>query len=237
MKGLIRRPWAQAVLGWLLWVVLVVTRRTLRWRHENLDCASEVLKNDAPCIVLFWHGRIPLALGIAQVWWVRNKLRCMISPSADGEFIAQALARARFPAIRVSSAKKGDTSKARAAVAGFREAVSWLQDGGMLAITPDGPRGPNEVIAAGAIQIAKRSGAPIFLVGVAADPAWRLDTWDKVMFAKPFGRGATAWEGPFHVPRDIDEPGAASLINDLSGRLSALTRRAEDLASFPSGGR
>lgn len=235
MKGLIRRPWVQALLGWVLWVVLVVTRRTLRWRHENLECAAEVLKDGAPCLVLFWHGRIPLALGIAQIWWRRDKLRCMISPSADGEFIAQALARSRFPAIRVSSAKKGDTAKARAAVAGFREALTWVRDGGMLAITPDGPRGPNEIIAPGALQLAKRSGAPIYLIGVAADPAWRLDTWDKFMIARPFGRGATTWDGPHYVPRDVDEAELERLVSELSERLSALTRRAEDLACGSSG--
>jgi len=229
VKKLIRRPWAQAVLGWILWVVLVVTRRSLRWTHENLD--PEILKDGRPCVMLFWHGRIPLALGIAQVWWARGGLRCMISPSADGEFIAQALARAKFPAIRVSSAKPGDTAKARAAVAGFREALEWVKAGNMIAITPDGPRGPNEVIAAGSLQLARRSGAPIYLVGVAADPCWRLDTWDKVMIAKPFGRGATVWDGPHYVSRDADEAAVAAQIAALSERLSLATRRAEVLAA------
>ena len=230
MKHLIRRPWAQAVLSWVLWLVLVVTRRTLRWRHENVECAAPVLKDGAPCIVLFWHGRIPLALGMAQVFWVRDKLRSLVSPSSDGEFIAQALARAKFPAVRMSSAKKGDTSKARAAVAGFREALAWVKGGGVLAITPDGPRGPNEVIAPGAIQIAKRSGAPVYLIGVSASPARQLDTWDKVMLARPFGRGVTVWDGPFHVPGDVDDAGVDALIKELSSKLSGLTRRAEDLA-------
>lgn len=235
MKKLIRQPWAQALLGWVLWLVLVVTRRTLRWRHENLECAEPVLKDGAPVVALFWHGRIPLALGVAQIWWRRDKLRCMVSPSADGEFIAQALARARFPAVRVSSAKKGDANKARAAVAGFREALTWVKDGGVLVVTPDGPRGPNEVIAPGALQIAKRAGAPVYLMGVAASPAAQLDTWDKVMFARPFGRGATVWDGPFHVPADADEAMIERLIAEWSARLSALTRRAEDLASGRAG--
>lgn len=231
MKKLIRQPWAQAVLGWLLWVVLAVTRRTVRWRHEGLDCMAPVLKDDVPVIALFWHGRIPLALGLAQIWWVRNRLRCMISPSADGEFIAQALDRAKFPAIRVSSAKKGDSSKARQAVAAFRESLNWVTQGGLLVVTPDGPRGPNEVIAPGALQIAKRTGAPVYFMGVAAAPNWQLDTWDKVMIAKPFGRGATVWAGPYHVPADADDAAIEALIIEWSAGLSAVTRRAEHLAS------
>ena len=36
-------------------------------------------------------------------------------------------------------------------------AVTWVADGGALVVTPDGPRGPNERIAPGALQIARRS--------------------------------------------------------------------------------
>nr|WP_272887025.1 DUF374 domain-containing protein [Phenylobacterium aquaticum] len=172
-----------------------------------------------------------MCLGIGQVWWRKPKLRCLVSPSSDGEFIAQALARARFPAIRASSAKKGDSAKARAVVAAFREAMTWVGDGGVLIVTPDGPRGPNEVIASGSLQIAKRTGAPVFLMGLAAAPAIQLDTWDKVMFARPFGRGATVWEGPFHVPKDADDALIESLIAEWSGLLSDATRRAEKLVA------
>lgn len=235
MKKLIRQPWAQAFLGWVLWLVLVVTRRTVRWRHEGLEKMEPVMRDDVPCIALFWHGSIPLALGLAQVWWRRNKLRCMVSPSSDGEFIAQALERSRFPAIRTSSAKKGDAAKARAAVAALREAMNWINGGGVFVITPDGPRGPNEVIAPGALQIAKRTGAPVYFMGVAASPAKRLDTWDRVMFAMPFGRGATVWDGPFHVPPDADDAMIERLIAEWSAGLSAVTRRAEHLASGRSG--
>jgi lysophospholipid acyltransferase (LPLAT)-like uncharacterized protein len=96
-------------------------------------------------------------------------------------------------------------------------------------ITPDGPRGPNEIIAAGALQIAKRSKQPVFLMGIAANPAKQFDTWDKVMFAAPFGRGAVVWEGPLYVPADADDVVAAALLADWSARLSAATRRAEAL--------
>ncbi|MFN3511716.1 MAG: lysophospholipid acyltransferase family protein [Phenylobacterium sp.] len=231
MKKLIRRPWVQAFLSWILWLVLVVTRRTVRWRHEGLECMEPVLKDDVPAIALFWHGRIPLALGLAQIWWRRNKLRCMVSPSADGEFIAQALERARFPAIRVSSAKQGDSAKARAAVAAIREAVTWVKGGGVFVITPDGPRGPNEVVAPGALQIARRTGAPVYLMGVGVSPAIQLDTWDRVTFAWPFGRGATVWEGPLHVPPDADDAVIEALIADWSARLTAVTRQADALAA------
>ena len=230
MKKFLRSDGVQAVLGWLLGSYLRLVLRTVRWRHENLEAVEPVLEDEtAGAIALFWHGRIPLCLATAPQWW-RKRTRCLVSPSADGEFIARALQMSGFPAIRVSSAKKGDAAKARAAVAAIREATNWVAGGGALVVTPDGPRGPNEVIQAGALQIARRSGQPVFLMGIAANPAWQLqDTWDKVMFAAPFGRGAVVWEGPLHVPADAGEAEIAVLVADWSARLSAATRRAEAL--------
>lgn len=235
MKKLLRSGGVQAVLGWLLGTYLRVILRTVRWRHENVDCVEPVLADESTgAIALFWHGRIPLCLATAPQWW-RKRTRCLVSPSADGEFIARALSMSGFPAIRVSSAKKGDAAKARAAVAAIREATTWVAGGGALVVTPDGPRGPNELIQPGALQIARRSGQPVFLMGIAADPAWRVeDTWDKVMFAAPFGRGAVVWEGPLHVPADAGEAEIAALIADWSARLSAATRRAEALVARPT---
>ena len=230
MKKLLRRPGVQAVLGWLLWLNLALVRRTTRWRHEGLDRIAPALVAGQPAIGLFWHGRIPICLGLAQIWWAREGLRCLISPSGDGEFVAQALARAKFPAIRASSARKGDSAKARAIVAAFREAVAWVKDGGVLIVTPDGPRGPGEVIALGSLQIARRTGAPIYLMGVSVSPAIRLKTWDRLTFGGVFGRGATVWDGPFHVPAEADEEALQDLADSLSRRLSAVTRRADVLS-------
>ena len=234
MKSLLRSDGVQAFLGWVLGTYLRLILRTVRWRHENLACVEPVLAGDSGAIALFWHGRIPLCLATAPQWW-RKRTRAFVSPSADGEFIAQALAMAGFPAIRISSAKKGDAAKARQAVAAIREAVTWVAAGGALVVTPDGPRGPNEVIAPGALQIARRSGQPVFLMGIAARPALQMQSaWDKVMFAAPFGRGAVVWDGPLHVTPDADEGEIKALVEAWSARLSAATRRAEALVGRAS---
>lgn len=229
MKRLLRSAAVQTTLGWLLAGYLRLIMSTVRWRREGLECVEPTLTSREPAICLLWHGRIPLSLNMAPQWW-RRDTRVLISPSADGEFIAQALARSGFPAIRGSSAKKGaDAAKTRGAAIAFREALSWLKGGGALVITPDGPRGPNEVIAPGAVQIAKRSGARVFLVGVAARPAFRVNSWDRSMVALPFGRGAAVWVGPLTAPRDADETAVEALVADWSARLREATRRAEAL--------
>jgi len=239
LKALLRHPATQVVLGWVLHAYMVLIRRSVRWRHENIECVDEVLASGAQgAIALCWHGRIPVALAVAKVWW-RKPRACLVSPSGDGEFFAQAMAHAKFPSIRASSAKKGDSAKARAVVAAFRESMKLVNDGGVLIVTPDGPRGPNEVMAPGAAQIAKRTGAPVFMMGIAVSPAARAGSWDRAMIGRPFGRGAVVWGGPFRVPADADDAAIEALVADWSVKLSALTRRAEALAGYvdPQAGR
>lgn len=229
MKKLLRSGPVQAVLGFVLGAYIRLMLTTVRWRHENLACFEPVLAGEGGAIGLMWHGRIPLSLSVAPQWW-RKRAKVLVSASSDGEFIARALAMNRLGSIRGSSAKKGDSAKARQAVAAVRESVAWVDAGNGLVITPDGPRGPNEVVAPGAVQIARRTGAPVFLMGIAASPAaqW-AKSWDRAMFAAPFGRGAVVWEGPLHVPADADDAAIAALIAEWSARLSAATRRAEAL--------
>lgn len=239
MKDLFRRPGVQAFLGWLLATYLQMILRTVRWRHVNDSVLAPFLTDKTGLLALMWHGRIPLSLATAPKWWPRGKTQVLVSPSSDGEFVAQALERVGFPSIRMSSAKKGDAAKARAAVAGFRQTLSFVNDGGALIISPDGPRGPNEVVAPGAVQIAKRTQAPVFLMGLAAAPSLRLNSWDQVMLAAPFGRGAVVWAGPLYAPPDADETQVEALCAEWSEKLSAATRQAEALvgARMPAAGK
>ena len=231
MKGVIRRPGVQRVLARVLSAYVKLMLRTIRWRHENLECLHPAWDGPGGAIGFLWHGRIPICLSVAPQWWTK-RTKILVSPSVDGEFIAQALARSNLPAIRASSAKKGDAAKARAVVGAFREALTWVNGGGGLVITPDGPRGPNERIAPGGVQIAKRTGAPVFLMGIAAAPSIRLDSWDRAMLAAPFGKGAVVWDGPLYAPADADDAAIERLIEDWSARLSAATRRAERLVGL-----
>ena len=114
MKAFLRHPRVQAVLGWMLGTYFQLIRRTTRWQHEGLDAVRPILASEQGALTLLWHGRIPIWMGMGQVWLAREKRGCLVSPSADGEFLALALERAGYPSIRMSSAKKGDAAKARA---------------------------------------------------------------------------------------------------------------------------
>jgi lysophospholipid acyltransferase (LPLAT)-like uncharacterized protein len=227
VKAFLRAPAVQAVLGLILAGYLKLTLSTLRWQVEGGEVPEGIWARGGPVICCFWHGRIALT----PTSWPHDRVRAgaaqapraLISLSPDGAFIAGAMARLGFPAIRGSSVKASDTAKPKGSVAAFREALRWLAAGGGLAITPDGPRGPAERMADGAMKLAELSGAPIILLGLACEPAIRLKSWDRTAIPLPFGRAARVWAGPFladETPREV-----------LEARLSAVTARAEALVA------
>lgn len=148
----------------------------------------------------------------------------MISLSPDGEFIAKAMARIGFPAIRGSSRKDSDPAKEKRGAGAVRDTLRWLKDGNGVAITPDGPRGPMEVMKEGPPLLARLSKAPVLLVGLASKPCLRLGSWDQAMIPLPFTRGVIVWDGPLGAGAEDD---LEALRLEWAERLSDVTRRAE----------
>ena len=101
MKRFFRSTFVQSVLAFLLSSYIAVTLATMRWRFENRSAADAAATRPEGAIGCFWHGRIALAVVCRRVLKTKPR-RVLISLSADGEFIAQAMDRLGFPAIRGS---------------------------------------------------------------------------------------------------------------------------------------
>ncbi len=132
-----------------------------------------------------------------------------------------------FPSFRGSSRKTRDPKRINSGASAYRSSLAWVREGGVLILTPDGPRGPAEQMAEGVVRIAVRTGAPLFLMGLAARPALRLDTWDSMILPAPFGRGAVVFDGPFYAPPDADEACIQGLLQTWSQRLTEANAAAE----------
>jgi lysophospholipid acyltransferase (LPLAT)-like uncharacterized protein len=206
---------------------------TLRMTVEGQDKAEAVWAlgrtKGTGAILCFWHSRIPMS----PLSWpqspARQDMRALISLSNDGEFIARTVEKLGFPSIRGSSAKKTDLAKNKHGEQAFRDMVKWVKDGGGIAITPDGPRGPAEHMEKGTPSLARVTGAPVIFVGLAAKPCIRLGSWDATLIPLPFARAAMVWDGPTGAGRG-DDPDA--LVEDWADRLSAVTRRAEEIVGL-----
>lgn len=229
MKQLFRRPGVQAALARVLAAYLRFALATIRWRQENRAVAEAIWDQPKDArggvIVCFWHSRIALS----PACWPLDRAqepRALISLSPDGQFIAGAVQRLGFPAIRGSSRKDSDPTNDKGGATAFRDVLKWIKGGGGIAITPDGPRGPAEAMKDGAPTLGRVSGAPVLFVGLACRPAIRLKSWDRAMIPLPFGRGAIVWAGGEVASRESD---SRALGETWAAALSAATRRAEAL--------
>jgi len=224
----LRSPWVMGLLTRLLAGYLAVTYKTLRWTREGQEIADTVqadaLAKGSGAILALWHSRVPVGPATWPQGPERPEIRVLVSQSRDGELIARVIARLGLPSIRGSSLKKTDTHKNKGGEQAFRDMVKWVKDGGAMAITPDGPRGPVEVMQKGAVALARVSGAPLLFVGVAVNPCIRLKTWDRTIIPLPFAKAAMVWDGPVLAGRE-DDPDM--LAEAWGARLSAASRRAE----------
>ena len=222
----LRNPAFQNAVASLLAGWLSFCYKTTRWEVENLPAAEEVWDQGGGVLVAFWHSR--LALSIAS--WPMDraqKMRGMISLSADGEFITKAVAKLGVEAVRGSSSNKDKKGSAKGGTQALRDGLKQLKVGG-LAITPDGPRGPAGVMAEGLPVMAKMSGAPVLFLGISTRNAIQFNSWDKAVLPLPFGKGAVVWDR-------ADYPEGAELadvVADWTARMNAVEARADVLSGF-----
>lgn len=222
----LRIPWVQATLAWALAGWLRLCFVTLRWSRENEAAAHAIWNQGGGVLCVFWHSRLALAAGA----WPLDRAqpaKALISLSADGEFLARALARVGIPAVRGSSANKDKAALAKGGSQALRDGLRQLKVGA-LAITPDGPRGPAGVMAEGLGALARMSGAPVLLMGLSCSPAIRLNSWDRAILPLPFGRAAIVWDRV-----DWPEGGeTAAVLADWTERLNAVQARADALSGL-----
>jgi lysophospholipid acyltransferase (LPLAT)-like uncharacterized protein len=133
-----------------LWIRL--TRATTRIAYKNREVLEGLRSGRRPVILAFWHGR----LFLMPYAYPGSRIAILISEHRDGELISRTMERFGFVTARGSSTRRG--------AMGLREILRRMQDGFDAAFTPDGPRGPREVVQMGVIAAARLSGAPILPV-------------------------------------------------------------------------
>jgi lysophospholipid acyltransferase (LPLAT)-like uncharacterized protein len=225
VKKFVRRPWVQTLLAWLVSAYLDVTLATMRWRFIDRGLADAAVASPDGLIACFWHGRIALAVVCRRVLKKKPR-RVLISRSPDGEFIAKVVRRLSFPAIR-GSANRPDAAHDQRSFGASRDVLRFIRDGGVVAITPDGPLGPAEQMPAGPVLLARIADTPVFLFGLAARPTLTLRSWDHTQIPLPFGRGCVVFDGPLSAPRKADAAEVECVRADWQARLRAVQAAAE----------
>jgi len=189
------------------WLARIVAS-TVRLQVVNEEFLDRIDTDHGESVILVgWHGRtfIPINHYRGRGYWA------MISTSRDGNIQNQIFHRFGFRTVRGSSSARGAV---KAVITMRRE----LQKGGVLAHTPDGPRGPSGVVHPGAIYLAQKAGCPVVPVGVSAWPRVNLKTWDRYLIPFPFARGTMIYGKHVTIPSDLNDAGR-QLYADYLGRL------------------
>ena len=167
---------------------------------KNIELTARVEKvneppdDGQPKIFATWHGRQYSFLRINPM----NKLNVLVSKSNDGEIITRVLKMYGFSVIRGSASRGGMT-----AVRHMREA---MEQGGNIAFTVDGPRGPRYEVKKGVIKLAQQSGAPIIpLIAATKDRIIIKSSWDHYNVPYYFTKVKCFYGEPFSVPEDADD--------------------------------
>jgi hypothetical protein len=165
------------------------------------------------CLVAMWHGRmiVPVAL-------FRDRgIHVLVSPSEDGDLSERMLESFGYKVVRGSSSRGG--AKA------LRAMLEILDAGGVIVITPDGPRGPMHSVNPGLAWMARATGRSIVPAGMAVDAAWRLRSWDRFTVPKWRSRIALTFGEPIEVPRAAEQADLEQVTQHLRERLLAAERR------------
>ncbi|MFZ4507483.1 MAG: lysophospholipid acyltransferase family protein [Fimbriimonas sp.] len=193
----------------MYWIVRIVVS-SMRVRAEGLEKSDSFPAR----IYCGWHGK-----SVLFGHYFRNRgLWVLVSHSNDGEMQARIFRRLGYRVIRGSTGRGG--------VKALIEAIRVLREGGSMAMTPDGPRGPSGIVQPGVVSMAQKSGAALVPVGISARPCRYASSWDRYMAPLPFGRGLMIFGDPILVPANATAEEFEACRKQLEDRIHELEAEA-----------
>jgi lysophospholipid acyltransferase (LPLAT)-like uncharacterized protein len=214
-----RYPWWMAVAAEVTAALVLALGATWRIQRVRVHEQEARLARGERCIFAFWHARL-----LPLVYTHRRRtIAVLVSRHRDGELIARILIRIGYRAARGSSTRGGEE--------GLRDMLRHAEEGRMLAISPDGPRGPAERLKPGIVYLASRTGYPVLPIAAAASSEWVFDSWDRFRVPKPFARVVTAYGPPITVPPRLTDDEIEVWRVRIEGAIRDLTAEVDVLAA------
>ncbi len=179
--------WAEPIATRIGSALVRALAATWRYRAGGEEHVRALREKRRPFVFVLWHsGILPLLYRHRE-----QDVVMLISRHRDGGYLADLGARWGYRSVRGSTKRGGEV--------GLLGIVRALEGGAVVAITPDGPRGPAERVQPGAIAAAQHAGVPIVTVGVRASSAWYLRSWDRMCIPKPFAAIDVRYSPPIRI--------------------------------------
>ncbi len=181
------------------------------------------MRTREPALFAVWHQDFPFTLGYLSRWNARRKTYALASASRDGGLATAAAVGVGFQRpVRGSSARGGAK-----ALLGLHRLLKDERDASVV-IVCDGPRPPAREMKPGVVQLAQKTGRPIWLVRTSYRRKDVLHkSWARFFIPRPWSRAVCVADGPFYVPRELDRDAFEATRKDLEDRLNVLADRAD----------
>jgi lysophospholipid acyltransferase (LPLAT)-like uncharacterized protein len=219
---------ASGAVGFYIRFVEATSRKTFLGRAH----ADALLAAPQGFILAFWHARLLMAASMRGE--AARPVYMLVSAHRDGEIIARAVRGFGISLIRGSAADPKRPERNKSGASAVAAMIAALENGSIVGVTPDGPRGPREVAKIGAVKLAAFNGAPILPVAYSASRGPRLATWDRFLLAAPFSRLAFAARPPIHVEGTADAAALESARAHLERELAAAAAIADEAVGRPA---
>ena len=217
IKRISKNKFGQKFLGFLVFVVTNFTYRSISWKELKKPNSYHYKKKE-PVIFCTWHNRLycgPYLLPTDKL--VINALQ---SSHSDGMMTDILFKLINMKIIYGSSKKKG--------VSAFIKMIKAIENGESIAITPDGPKGPKEIVKDGIIKLAQTTGAPIVPLFWKVKNHKLLNSWDNFIIPFPFSKGVYIFGEPIHVKRKVTAKKLFQIKNSIQNEFDKLTKEVEN---------
>ncbi|MBA4407353.1 hypothetical protein C0389_08770 [bacterium] len=188
--------------------------KTLRFTIINSDSIKSQIRENKNFVTAFWHGSMMIG------WYLHRNgnMASLVSQSKDGDVLAAILKKWNYNVVRGSSSTGGGDA--------LTAMIYLMRDDYSLAITPDGPRGPIYKMKAGAVISAKKSNAPLFLVGIGIKNKITLKSWDRFEVPIPFSKVVAIYSDPIFIDENLSYEETNQKILECEDLLNRLQKDA-----------
>lgn len=203
--------------NYLLEWALSLLCRSLRFKVKNGEHIGKLIKENKKFVLAFWHGSMIVP------WYVhRNKrFSALVSKSKDGGLLYKILCKWNYNVIRGSSHRGGSTA--------LTTLINCATKESPVLITPDGPRGPAQIMKPGAVITAKKANVPLILLGIYHHKKKVLKSWDKFEVPFYFSTVNLLYSDPICIDSELPYEETSRKIEECQNMLNQLQIDAEKL--------
>ena len=188
--------------------------KSLKINISNKKVVNELIDNNKNFVIAFWHGTMLVP------WFIQNRknMAALISQSKDGNLLTKILENWNYKVVRGSSSSGGEEA--------LENIIELIKQNYSVAITPDGPRGPQYKFKAGAVVAAKKSKVPLILLGVAYKKKKILKSWDHFEIPYFFSKTNVIFSDPVFISSELNYDQTSEMIVKCEQQLNDLQKQA-----------